>query len=290
MVAQFASQTRVPGSLRGKRSGQYTDKLDKFSYPDHATVAAFTEVISMAGARVLVLASALAATTLHGQEIQLLGSTGPAISGVIRDLAGAPISDVEVGVIRGGRLQQFVSTGADGKFLLSGVNAGIVPLRIRRVGYGIQFLDVDSRLPSATTLEIVVKAVANELEEVTIPAGEHRLNGFYERREQRGTFGRFLEQDEIRRAGATNSSDLFRTVPGVVIRAASGGNTIRVRGCQPMVWIDGQRVPGAELDDVVQPASIAAIEFYPSAAGTPAQYLERENRLCGLVLVWTRTQ
>ncbi|HEU4748086.1 MAG TPA: carboxypeptidase regulatory-like domain-containing protein [Gemmatimonadaceae bacterium] len=243
----------------------------------------------MVGPRLLVLASALATTTLHGQEVLFPGSSGPAVSGIIRDLAGAPIADVEVGVVRGGRLHQFVSTGADGKFLLSGVGAGIVPLRIRRVGYAIQFLDVDSRLPSATTLEIVVRAVANQLEEVTIPAGERRLDGFYERREQRGSFGRFLEQDDIRRLGATNSSDLFRSVPGIVIRSASGGNTIRIRGCQPMVWLDGQRVPGAELDEVVQPSSIAAIEFYPSAAGTPAQYLERENRLCGLVLVWTRT-
>jgi hypothetical protein len=56
-----------------------------------------------------------------------------------------------------------------------------------------------------------------------------------------------------------------------------------------MVVLDGQRVPGAELDEVVHPTDIAAIEFYPSNAGVPAQYLERQNRLCGLVLVWTRT-
>jgi len=49
-------------------------------------------------------------------------------------------------------------------------------------------------------------------------------------------------------------------------------------------------VPGAELDEVIHPTDIAAIEFYPSSAGVPAQYLERQNRLCGLVLVWTRTQ
>jgi hypothetical protein len=57
-----------------------------------------------------------------------------------------------------------------------------------------------------------------------------------------------------------------------------------------MVWVDGQRVPGAELDEVIKPEEIAAIEFYPSSAGIPAQYLERANRLCGLILVWTKTQ
>ena len=56
-----------------------------------------------------------------------------------------------------------------------------------------------------------------------------------------------------------------------------------------MVRVDGQRVPGAELDEVIKPEEIAAIEFYPSSAGIPAQYLERGNRLCGLILVWTKT-
>ena len=55
-----------------------------------------------------------------------------------------------------------------------------------------------------------------------------------------------------------------------------------------MLWVDGQRVPGAELDEVVPPDDIAGIEFYTSMAGVPAQYLERQNRACGTLLVWTK--
>jgi hypothetical protein len=244
----------------------------------------------MAGTSCLGLAVVLFATTLSAQEVKVTGSSGPTVSGVVKDLAGAPVADVEVGIIRGERLQQFVTTAADGAFLLSGVSAGVVPLRIRRLGYAIQFMDVDSRTPAATSLEIVLKAVANELEEVTIAANDRRLNEYYARKQQRSSYARFLDQAEILRMGASHSSDLFRTVPGIVISSASGGNTIRIRGCQPMVWVDGQRVPGAELDEVIQPSEIAAIEFYPSNAGIPAQYSERGNRLCGSVLVWTRTQ
>lgn len=235
-------------------------------------------------------AALLVAVTLQGQEVRAIATTDPVVSGVVRDLGGVPISDVEVGIIRGERLQQFVITDADGKFLLTGVTAGVVPLRIRRLGYAMQFLDVDARTPAASALDIVLKTVANELAEVTIAGADDKLRGFYDRKQQRGSFGKFLERHEILRLGPTNSSDLFRTVPGVVIGAGSGGNTIRIRGCQPMVWIDGQRVPGAELDEVIQPSGIAAIEFYPSSAGIPAQFLERQNRLCGLLLVWTRTQ
>ena len=241
-------------------------------------------------AKIFLPAAVFVAATLEGQEVRTLATADPVVSGIVRDHSGVPVSDVEVGVIRGDRLQQFFITAADGKFLISGVAAGVVPLRVRRLGYAMQFLDVDARNPAAAALEIVLRTVPSELDEVTIAADEGRLREFYQRKEQRGTFGRFLDAAEIRRLGPTNSSDLFRTVPGIVIRSASGGNTIRIRGCQPMVWLDGQRVLGAELDEVIQPSEIAAIEFYPSNAGIPAQYLERGNRLCGLVLVWTRTQ
>ncbi len=117
-----------------------------------------------------------------------------------------------------------------------------------------------------------------------------KLREFFEHKQQRGSFGHFLEQHDIRRLGPANPSELFRNMPGVVLASSAGGNTLRIRGCQPMVWVDGQRVPGAELDEVIHPSEIAAIEFYPSNAGIPAQYLERGNRLCGSVLVWTRSQ
>jgi len=245
----------------------------------------------MVAARLFFTAVALAASALHAQEIRTVATNDPQVSGIVRDAAGVPIPDVEVGIIRGERLQQFFTTSADGKFLLTGVVKGVVPLRIRRLGYAIQFLDVDTRTPASNTVEIVLKTVANELDEVTVAAGEGRLRGFYDRKQQRASFGQFLEEDDIRRHGARYSSDLFRSVPGITVGAGSGGgNTIRIRGCQPMVWMDGQRVFGAELDEVVQPGEIAAIEFYPSNAGVPAQFMERGNRLCGAVLVWTKTQ
>jgi hypothetical protein len=49
-------------------------------------------------------------------------------------------------------------------------------------------------------------------------------------------------------------------------------------------------VPGAELDEVARPGDIAAIEFYASSAGIPAQYMDRQNRLCGLILVWMKNR
>jgi len=245
----------------------------------------------MVPARFFLPAATLVAATLQAQAPAPVRGQDPAVGGVVRDGGGLPISDVEVGVVSGDRLQPFVFTVADGKFLLTGIPRGVVPVRFRRLGYAMQTVDIDTRVPSSSALEIVLRTVANELEEVTIDANEQaKLHEFFEHKSQRGSFGRFFLQHEIRRLGPANPSDLFRTVPGVVLMTASGGNTLRIRGCQPMVWVDGQRVPGAELDEVIHPSEIAAIEFYPSNAGIPAQYLERGNRLCGSVLVWTRSQ
>jgi len=180
-------------------------QLDKFWHRPHATGAPFTEEFPLVAARLFFPAVALIASALSGQEARTVAAADPQVSGIVKDAAGVPIPDAEVGIIRGERLQQFFTTAADGKFLLTGVAAGVVPLRIRRLGYAIQFLDIDTRTPAASTVEIVLSTVANELDEVMVAAGEGRLRGFYDRKQQRASFGRFLEQDDIQRHGARYS-------------------------------------------------------------------------------------
>ena len=79
------------------------------------------------------------------------------------------------------------------------------------------------------------------------------------------------------------------------------GNIVRFRQCGvpgtgtsmertgPLVWVDGVRAKGAELDDVTQGEDIAAIEVYPALAGIPAQFFDR-SAVCGTILVWTKTK
>ncbi len=215
------------------------------------------------------------------------------LTGVVTDAAREPIPEAQVIVIDLRGLAHATTTDARGHFDLGLFRAGPLSFRVRRLGYEQRTITVDVGAGSQPTFsEVVLSPIAAELGEILVNAGARgRLSEFYERKQQRSTFARFLEQDEIRRLRPTSSSDLFRSVPGITIRAgAAGGNTIRIRNCQPMVWVDGQRIPGAELDEVAQPGDIAGIEFYPSSAGIPAQYTERSNRLCGLILVWTKSQ
>lgn len=214
------------------------------------------------------------------------------LKGAIVDASNRPMGLVEVILIRDAAVVHTVLSGDNGRFTFGRVAAGPVMLHFRRLGYAAQTVDlVVGPGGHASVSEIVLLELPSQLADVTIntAAEDERYRAYYTRKQQRASFGRFLEHKEIRRLGPANPSDLFRTVPGITIRTANlNGNTIRIRGCQPMVWVDGQRVPGAELDEVVQPTEIGAIEFYPSSAGVPAQYMERGNRLCGLILVWTR--
>ena len=216
------------------------------------------------------------------------------VTGVITDAAREPVPDAEVTAVDASVRARGAVTDSRGRFDLGRFPAGPLSLHVRRIGYDTLAIKVDVGAGGQpTSVEIVLLAAPAELAAVSVTANpQGRLREFYQRRQERATFGRFLDSEDIRRRGPSNASDLFRTVPGVSIKnnPAAGGNAIRIRNCQPMVWLDGQRAPGAELDEVIRPEEIAAIEFYPSSAGTPAQYLERGNQLCGLILVWTKTE
>jgi hypothetical protein len=214
------------------------------------------------------------------------------VSGVVTDTGRRPLAEVEITASDTGTSALRAKTDGRGRFELGPFPPGTLSLRARRLGYEQRTVQVDVRAEGEpSSVEIVLRAVPQELEDVHVTASSQgRLSGFYHRKQKGGTFARFLEEADISRMGARNASDIFRNVPGISFAASpNGGNAIRVRGCQPMVRVDDQRVPGAELDELVSPSDIAAIEFYASAAGIPAQYVERGNRLCGLILVWTKT-
>jgi hypothetical protein len=237
----------------------------------------------------------LVAGSLHAQDA---GSAGPVtrtyrFTGVVTNPAREPIADAEVTLLT--PVSAFRSTTTDnrGRFDLGEFAAGAISFRIRRLGYEAR--TVAAQIGAAgqhTPMEIALTIIPEELANVLVTDGPGRLDEFFQRRQQRAAFGHFFDQEDIRRKGPRVASDLFRSLPGASIKTnpGGGGNTIRIRNCQPMVWLDGQRSPGAELDELVSPGDIAAIEFYPSASGVPAQYLERGNRLCGLILVWTKRE
>ena len=246
----------------------------------------------------------LAAAMLYIPAFLLLAHPGASVSslalpvldhelvGTVTDISSSPIPQVEVSIVRPAGAGRIVSTTKDGSFKMLDVPEGAVLVRFRRLGYEAREVEVTVARDKKTSIEVVLKPVPAELDSLIVKAEEHdALREFYEHKATRGSYAKFYTAEDIRKRGASHPSDMFRTVPGVTLAASAfSGSTVRIRGCQPMLWIDGQRVPNSEVDDIISAGDIAGLEFYTSLAGTPAQYMDRTTRACGSILVWTKNR
>jgi hypothetical protein len=215
----------------------------------------------------------------------------PTISGVVRDAGDNPIADAQLSLSREGQPARLFRTGADGKYSFANIAPGAVEISVRRLGYRGSSKSVEVTTGSGeTSLDFQLAEIPSDVADVIVEASKGHLQEFYQHKAT-STFAKFFEQKDIEKRHPTYLSDLLRTVAGASLYASERtGNHIMLRDCKPMVWIDGMRAPGAELDEVARPMDVAGMEVYPSSAGLPPQYQDRNNRMCGAIVVWTRNQ
>lgn len=217
-----------------------------------------------------------------------------AISGTIRDSAGAPIRGVEVVLLqRNGA----VYSDSLGVFRFAHVPAGKRALHFRRLGFEPKSLDADITGGSTLALNVVLDPFATEIEGMTVEELTRRrqlLSDFYDRK-ARG-FGHFITRDDIEKHNPMNLSDMMRMIPGATLVPMAGTNqsTLRFsraqigRDCPPQYWVDGVKAYNLNIDDII-PSDVEGIEIYPGASTVPPQYNTREGTtICGVVLIWTR--
>jgi len=214
-----------------------------------------------------------------------------AINGIVRDEAGAPLSSAELSLSRGGQRLQVFRTGEDGRFSFTELGPGPVVLNVRRMGYKTTSMNVSvGPASSASPLDFALEEIASDIAEVLVEGSKGHLQEFYEHKAN-SNFAKFFEQKEIQKRQPVYLSEMLRSVAGASLHASGrSGNLVMLRDCKPMVWVDGMRAPGAELDEVARPMDVAGMEVYPSSAGLPPQYQDRNNRMCGAIVVWTRNQ
>ena len=108
--------------------------------------------------------------------------------------------------------------------------------------------------------------------------------------------GVFITRADIEKRQAHRLSEVLATVPGVqILRSRGAGQDgIRMaraaggRDCPVTIWVDGQRVPGLNVDDI-GPSEVEAVEIYKGAASLPAEYnVNRGTPACGTIAIWTR--
>jgi hypothetical protein len=216
-----------------------------------------------------------------------------ALRGTVSDSAGAPIAAADVGIAS---LHKLTRTDDRGRFAFEKLPLGAVEVSVRRLGYEPQ--KVNATVSNTLELSFNVTLVANpailQTTDVSAKRRYQGIEGFHQRRIQ-GIGAYYVTRDDILARNANLPSDVLRQAAGVQFIRTRTGQGLRFssaasgrRDCPPMMWIDGQKAPGMEIDEL--PVNdIEGIELYRGASTTPPQFWQGSGPSCGTIVIWTRT-
>jgi hypothetical protein len=231
-------------------------------------------------------------------------ASGQGLRGRVVDEAGlAPVRQAQLEVESAdGRWRGSTQSDSSGLFRIVVPRAAVYRVTVTHVAF-LPWTSDTLRVGTAEMLLVEVRLgrTAIPLQPIVITARGHpRLAEFDERRLGR-TFGRFLTREEVESRGSNRTSELLRTMPGILVqgvtrrgRTGPTGNLVVMRGgvgtCLASIFIDGvstRQYPESTIDDMLSPSQIEGVEVYTSASSAPARY--NEGTGCGVVLFWTRT-
>jgi hypothetical protein len=217
------------------------------------------------------------------------------LRGVVRDSAGAPIADADIGIVAQRRLAK---SDDQGRFTFSRLPAGVTEISFRRLGFEPHKVSVTIGPAALDSVVVTLKHNVALLAAVNVNKGEVRQREMiedYYRRVVRGV-GQYITREQIEQRWGGTPSDVLRNTPGIrFVRTQTGGKGVRfpgtsiaARDCMPMIWIDGQRAPGMEIDDVTL-GDIEGIEVYNGPSTTPMQFSQSQSaNTCGTIVIWSR--
>lgn len=219
---------------------------------------------------------------------------GATVRGIVSDSTGSPLRGADVFI---NALSLLARTDDSGRFLLRRVQQGRFQFKVRMLGYTPGTYQIDVPVEGLDSLRFILEAQPAVLELMEVSATERQRRVWIEefhRRRARG-IGTFVTREEIIAQNSSRPSDLFRTTPGVRVQRGRGvrfNYTTSMdarRDCPPLVWLDGQRAPGLELDDLPL-TDIEGIELYSGPSTTPMQFSQSLSGgiYCGTIVVWTR--
>ena len=221
----------------------------------------------------------------------LLSQEG-ALRGIVADSAGAPIAGADVGIAS---LHKLTRTDDRGRFSFEKIPLGAVEVSVRRLGYEPQKVQatVSNTLEMSYNVTLIARPAMLDPLDVSGNRRHVAIEGFHQRRIQ--GIGSYVTRDDITARHANQLTDVLRMTAGVQVVRTRSGSGIRFtsspsvrRDCPPTMWIDGQRAPGIEIDELPID-DIEGIELYRGASTTPPQFTYGSGAACGTVVVWTRT-
>jgi hypothetical protein len=226
---------------------------------------------------------------MHAAEIPAPGDVqAGSLYGVILDAGGLPIADAEV----------FIATAASearsdsmGRFAMPPLAPAQHYVRVRKLGFFVQFFAIATSPTTAARLRVVMERVAPRLDAVEVRADyvPQRLRAFMERI-QRLPARDFMTRSQIQARAAVQLSDLLGSIPGIRIDYNNAGQRVVLwrTGCEVRVMVNARLMllDGVMLDTMLRPTELFGLEVYPPASYRPAEFSFAPTG-CALVGIWT---
>jgi hypothetical protein len=216
------------------------------------------------------------------------------VRGLVSDSTGRPVQGADVAIVG---LRKLTRTDEYGRFALRKLPQGEAEISVRHLGFTPAFLMVRVTGDAVDSVRIALVPHLAMLPGVEVSASERQkrlgIEEFYRRR-SRG-IGTFVTREQILARNSSRPSDMFRNTPGVRIQRGRGlrfnySTSMQAnRDCPPVLWLDGQRAAGMELDDLTL-SDLEGIELYHGPSTTPTQFSQSLSGgiSCGTVVVWSR--
>ncbi len=252
---------------------------------------------------------AVAASTAAAQAPSAAGKA--ALSGIVRDSLGHPITAAEVVVEDAG-----LATTADsaGVFHLAGVPAGRTIFTVRHIGYDPVSFAIEMPADSTVQVQLMLHRAAQVLEAITTTGARAGLSavGFYDRMKA-NIGGQYVTPEEIERMGPRSAASAYvQGVRGIRVvypsrRQLSSSTTIydpssgkpgsprpipahggvpvtgpadapegtqivtSGSGCPLRIFVDGIE-QRASIDDIVSSSEVYAVEVYARGTAIPTSF------------------
>ena len=212
------------------------------------------------------------------------------LNGTVVGADGKPLEGAQVYLVG-----TAVGARADsrGIFRLTGLPAGTQTVEVRLISYSPKRYTVDLSPHRESKLAAVMDAKAQVLGEITVQGKPTSSVPGFDDRAKRG-LGTFLNRADIENRQSILTTDLFRTIPGLTVGFDGSNYVVQSSrslgsGCQVAWYLDGSPFDNSanDLDQMLRPDDIEAIEVYKSASEVPVQF-QGHDAACGTILVWTK--
>ncbi|MGD2154792.1 MAG: carboxypeptidase regulatory-like domain-containing protein, partial [Gemmatimonadales bacterium] len=220
------------------------------------------------------------------------GQPAVVVGRVLDAESGEPIETVEVRLV--GEFEALVAvTDGEGAFLFPRVRRGEYEVVLTHLAYGTQTDTIEVGEGELVRYEARLRMRPIELAPLVATVERGPISpmhlGFYERMALH-VGGTFITREEIERRQPVRISHAIAEFPGVRL-GPRGVRFTRYGDCAPAVYVDrmymGQEGGDVEIDRVVIPTEVEAVEFYKGLASLPAAFAGPASR-CGVIVIWTR--